>query len=190
MQPIAFASSNPDKFAIAQTVCGKFDIEVQQVFLDIDEIQGEDPELIVKHKAQAAYTEYGKPIVVSDDSWAISALKGFPGAYMKSMNYWLMADDWLRLMKGVSDRTIVLQQYLAYADGHQIVVFSNDIPGVLLESPKGKNDRSRNMEVITLDGDNGKSIAEVFETGGDAVVERYRNRNDVWHEFVKWYKEQ
>jgi hypothetical protein len=109
---------------------------------------------------------------------------------MKSMNYWFTADDWLRLMNGVSDRTIVLQQFLAYTDGHQTIVFNNDIPGVILDKPRGKNDRSPNMEVTTLDGDDGTSIAEVFAKGYEAVIDRYKNRDDVWHEFVKWHKQQ
>ncbi len=190
MTPIAFASSNAEKFAIAQVVCRDAGIEVEQIVIDIDEIQGENPELIVKDKAQRAFEQYGQPVVVSDDSWSIAALAGFPGAYMKSVNYWFKADDWLRLMDGITDRTIVLQQFLAYTDGHQTIVFSNDIPGVVLTSPKGKNDRSPNMEIIALDGDNGKSIAKVFAKGYEAVAERYKNRNDVWHEFVKWHKEQ
>jgi inosine/xanthosine triphosphate pyrophosphatase family protein len=63
MKSIAFASSNAEKLAIAQVVCRPAGIEVVQIAMDIDEIQGENPEIIVKDKAQRAYEQYGKPIV-------------------------------------------------------------------------------------------------------------------------------
>ena len=44
------------------------------------------------------------------------------------------------------------------------------------------------MTVTVLDSDNGKTIAEVFDQGEEAVVDRYKNRPDAWHGFVEWYK--
>ncbi len=190
MKPVAFATTNAEKLLIAQVICAEANVALQQVFLDIDEIQGEDPEVIVRDKAQRAYDQYQQPIVVSDDSWSIPALSGFPGAYMKSINYWFSGDDWLRLMKGVADRTVILHQYLAYTDGQQTVVFSNDISGKILNQTQGKNDKSPNMTVIALDSDDGKSLAEVFAAGGFAVKKRYLERNDAWHELVSWYIKQ
>lgn len=87
MKTIYFATGNPDKIKIAETVCEPINIKVQAVDLDIDEIQGEDPEMIVRDKAKKAYEKLGMPVVVSDDTWSIKALNGFPGAYMKSINY-------------------------------------------------------------------------------------------------------
>ena len=188
MKPIYFATSNKEKIQIAQTVCAEAGIAIQPVALDIDEIQGEDPELIVRDKAQRAYEQLGMPVVVSDDTWDIPSLKGFPGAYMKSINYWFTSDDFLRLMKGVKDRKIILHQYLAYTDGNVTEVFKNDIPGQIINEARGKNEKSPNMTVIVLDSDNGKTIAEVFEQGEDAVVARYKNRPDAWHGFVEWYE--
>ena len=67
--------------------------------------------------------------MVSDDTWDIPSLKGCPGAYMKSINYWFTPDDFLRLMKGVENREIILHQYIAYTDGSVTEVFKNDISG-------------------------------------------------------------
>lgn len=44
------------------------------------------------------------------------------------------------------------------------------------------------MTVTVLDSDNGKTIAEVFDQGEEAVEARYKNQPDAWHGFVKWYK--
>lgn len=187
MRTVYFATKNQEKMLIAQTVCSKFDINVEQAIIDIDEIQGEDPVIIVKDKAYRAYEVLSKPVVVSDDSWDIPALNGFPGPYMKSINHWFKPVDFLRLMSGIKDRSIILHQLLAYYDGSIMKVFRNDIHGKILEEPRGQNDRSPNMMVTVLDLDNGKTIAEVFEQGQKAVVERYLTRPDAWHAFVDWF---
>lgn len=188
MKSIYFATSNKEKIQIAQTVCAEVGLDIQPLALDIDEIQGEDPEVIVRDKAKRAYEQLGMPVVVSDDTWDIPSLKGFPGAYMKSINYWFTPDDFLRLMRGVDDRKIILHQYLAYTDGSVTEVFKNDIPGKIISEARGKSEKSPNMMITVLDSDNGKTIAEVFEQGEEAVVARYKNRPDAWHGFVKWYK--
>jgi non-canonical purine NTP pyrophosphatase (RdgB/HAM1 family) len=188
MHSVNFATTNKEKLLIAQTVCSKFEITVEQASADIDEIQGEDPVPIVKDKARRAYELLAKPIVVSDDSWDIPALSGFPGPYMKSINSWFNSDDFLRLMEGIEDRTIILHQMLAYYDGDTMKVFKNDIKGKVIDKPRGKNEKSPNMTVTELDNDNGKTIAEVFEQGEKAVAERYLTLPDAWHLFAVWYK--
>lgn len=173
---------------IAQTVCSQAGISVEQATVEIDEIQSENAKVILEDKVRRAYAKLSKPVVVSDDSWNIPALNGFPGPYMKSINHWFTPQDFLRLMDGVTERTIILHQYLAYYDGKTMQTFTNDIRGHIIHEARGKNDRSPSMAVIVLDNDNGKTIAEVFEQGRDAIVERYIARRDAWHDFADWYK--
>lgn len=188
MKTIYFATTNQDKILIAKTICKTVGLEVKPIKLEIDEIQGEDPELIVRHKALQAFNQLEMPVVVSDDSWCIPALNGFPGAYMKSINYWFKPEDFLSLMKGKKDRRISLIQFLAYTDGNTTEVFSNEIKGQIIDEVRGKNEKSPNTTVIVLDSDNGKTIAEALEQSEEAVVARYKNRPDVWHKFVMWHK--
>lgn len=189
MKPIAFASSNNVKFSSAQVICQPYGIELEQVIIDIDEIQGEDPELIIRAKAKAAYAAYGKPVVVSDDTWDIPALRGFPGAYMKSINYWFTPDDFIRLMKGVSDRSAILHQHLAYIDEYETVIFSTDLHGTVLDEVRGfYEEKSPWMSVVAMDADNGESLAEVWSSGKQSNPERYKKMPEAWHELAKWYK--
>ncbi len=187
MKTINFATTNKEKLQIAQIVCSEADISIVPITLEIDEIQGEDPEIIVRDKALRAYEKFGKPIVVSDDTWNFEALKGFPGAYMKSVNHWFTPQDFLRLMEGVENRNVTLHQYLAYTDGKMMKIFKNDLHGKIIHEVRGKDSKSPNATVIELDSDNGNTIAEVFEQGREAVVARYKNRPDVWHELAEWY---
>ncbi len=154
--------------------------------VDIDEIQGENAEEIVAHKARAAFEIAQKPVVVTDDSWAILALGGFPGAYMKSINHWFQPEDFLRLMHGIENRDVILHQYVAYHDGLETTVFGHDIPGKMLHEARGKNDTPA-TKLITLEGDNGRTIAEVDEAGQEYAFSQAST--SAWHAFAKWYKE-
>jgi XTP/dITP diphosphohydrolase len=183
------ATTNTLKFGIGKNVCAKYDIELTQAIVDIDEIQGEDPEKIVARKAQDAFKALQKPVVVSDDSWAISGLRGFPGAYMKSVNHWFTPEDFIRLTKDLADRRVFLQQYLAYHDGVETVIFKNDIPGKLLTEPRGIHGDPA-FKVVALDADNGLSIAEVYDAGKEHEPGRFARRKDAWHGFAEWYKGQ
>ncbi len=188
MKTIYFATSNQEKIQIARVVCSEANVDIKPVTLDVDEIQGEDSEVIVRDKAARAYQQLGMPVVVSDDTWEIPSLKGFPGAYMKSINYWFTPDDFLRLMDGVKDRRIILHQYLAYNDGNVTEVFKNDISGQIINEVRGKSKKSPNATVTVLDSDDGKTIAEVFEQAEEGLIARHKNRPDVWHKFVEWFK--
>lgn len=188
MPPIIFASGNPEKRAIAQHACDESDIKLECISLEIDEIQGEDAELIVRDKAKRAFEITGKPIVVSDDSWSIPALRGFPGPYMKSMNHWFTPEDFLKLMHGVSNRQVFLHQFLAYYDGSTFEVFTRDIPGVVTQTARGEGGKAPWMKVVELDIDKGKTLAEIFEQPEAALSKRYQERHDAWHDLIAWYK--
>lgn len=187
MDTLFFATSNTEKIQIAEAISTKFGVKIKPVALDIDEIQGEDPDLIIRDKAQRAYEQLGMPVVVSDDIWSIRALNGFPGAYMKSINYWFKPEDFIRLMSGVKDRRITLHQNLAYTDGNITEIFVNDITGVIVTEPRGQSDKVPCMAVIELDIDNGKTIAEVFDQGFGAVTDRYKKHPDAWTKLLDWF---
>lgn len=190
MPPIYFATTNPEKLKIAEIICTDHDIELKPVSVgDIPEIQGEDIAPIIEHKAKEAFRALGKPVVVSDDGWEFPALNGFPGAYMKSINYWFTSVDFLRLMDGITDRRANIHEHLAYFDGTNYAAFSNIIPGQILTEVRGSHTKAPCMNVVSLDIDNGLSITEVFESGIADSPERYKNRGSAWYDLLAWYKE-
>ncbi|HET9174149.1 MAG TPA: non-canonical purine NTP pyrophosphatase [Candidatus Saccharimonadales bacterium] len=188
MKQLYFATTNHQKIQIARTVCQGTDITIQPVSLDIDEIQGEDADTIIRDKVRRAHELLNEPVLVSDDTWNIHALKGFPGPYMKSINHWFTPEDFIRLLHGFTDRRVTLHQYLAYTDGHLTKVFCNNLEGHMLTEARGTSQTSPNMTVTALDFDNGKSIAEVFAQGPTALEARYAKREHVWTTFIRWYQ--
>jgi inosine/xanthosine triphosphate pyrophosphatase family protein len=187
MTKILIATGNDFKFGIGRANLQHFGIEAEQVVLEIDEIQGEDADLIIRAKAAAAYAAVGKPILVTDDSWNFSGLRGFPGPYMKSMNYWLTPDDFIRLTRNLDDWLVTLEQRIAYQDEHECVIFRKDLPGILLTEPRGEYGAPL-MKVVSIDGDNGLSISEMHDAGKTHDEKRIA-RGSAWSKFGEWHQQ-
>lgn len=182
MQQLLCATTNQHKFGQGVAAFRKYAVDLQQVVIDIDEIQGEDSEYIIRDKVKRAYEAVGQPVVVTDDSWSIPGLGGFPGAYMKSINHWFTPDDFIRLTRDLADRAIYIHQFVAYKSELQTVVFSHDIPGHLLTEARGQ-DGPPIMKVVSLTGENGASIAETYDQG----LKRNDPAADAWHQLASWY---
>jgi len=180
MKPILYATGNAIKFHLAQHVCKDFGIELEKTTLDIPEIQSEQGEPVARDKAEKAFAILGEPVVISDDSWMIPALKNFPGPYMKSMNDWFTSEDWLRLTSTLDDRRIILRQIVAYQDGGGQKLFYTDIEGVMLREARGKSPFAH-ATITSFDGQ--QSNAEYHERGENAA----QNRPTAWHDFGEWY---
>jgi len=181
---LIFSTGNSDKFHTAQRVLQPSGIELSQAKLDIDEIQSEGGDAIILDKSHKAFGLVGRPVVVSDDSWSIPGLNGFPGPYMKSINTWFKEEDFLNLTINLKDRQIFLTNRLAYNDGHKIKLFKNDRKGMLLKESRGKSSHLSH-QFIVMDGDNGLSQAEVYSRGLD---QNNRERALVWNMLAKWLK--
>ena len=186
---LIFVTGNAQKFAVAEKLCSQNGIKLMQHVADIDEIQGEDPELIACDKARKAYELVGKPVVVGDDSWSFHGLKGFPGAYMKSMNHWFTAKNFADLTRDLEDRSVTLSQFLVYMDANQTKLFRKDSSGILLKEPEGMS-LPASQQILAMDTDGGRSISSVFDAGEGDSPERLAKRPDAWNDLIAWHKGQ
>lgn len=183
MEELIFVTGNDLKFRTAQRICGPRNIKLIQQDIDTVEIQAESGEPIARHKAREAFDKLQKPVVITDDTWVIPELRGFPGPYMKSVNHWFTKEDWLRLTLPLKDREIILRQVAVYQDQHEQVMFSVDIKGILLKEIRGSGPYPH-MTITSLDG--GKSsMAETFESGGSDTA----SKHTAWHELAAWLQE-
>ncbi|HSX07300.1 MAG TPA: non-canonical purine NTP pyrophosphatase [Candidatus Saccharimonadales bacterium] len=181
MISVLFATGNADKLRSARLVCAEFGIEITQQLLDVAEIQAEDGEAVVRDKAAKAFALLKKPVIVSDDSWVIPALNGFPGPYMKSINEWFTPEDLFRLTKPLENREIILRQYAVFQDEHGQHLFALDIAGTMLRVPRTLSGKP-NETLVTFDGK--RSVAE-FHAEDKSPLE---GRQTVWHELAPWLK--
>jgi XTP/dITP diphosphohydrolase len=182
MTEILFATANERKIREATNTLEAYSITVKPTVVEINEIQHHDPAEITKAKARAAFALLQLPVVVSDSSWAIPALGGFPGGYMKDVNIWWSEQDWLNIMAPHTDKTIILQEHLAYCDGDKLVHFSHDYTGTFLDAPQGSRlSKNESFErVASLHA--GLSLAQEQE----AAINGEKKQLAHWQKFGKW----
>jgi hypothetical protein len=102
---------------------------------------------------------------------------------MKSVNQWLVALDWLSLMKPHKDRSVRLIQLLAYCDAKGITLFRSEMTGTFLADARGDYGAPF-QKVVTMSGDHGFSIAEVYDNGAQHDK---REVAGCWNKFLDWY---
>ncbi len=181
---LIFSTGNSDKFHTAHRVLEEAGITLTQEKLDIDEIQAEEGNAIILDKSAKAYSLLCQPVVVSDDSWSIPGLGGFPGPYMKSINAWFKAEDFEHLTRPLEDRRVFLTNRLAYNDGHQIKLFHNHREGILLKASRGHSSHLSH-QFIVMEGDNGLSQAEAYNQGVD---QNNLERAAIWRQLEGWLR--
>lgn len=136
LQPIAFATSNPDK---AAEVAGILDRPVTPLKIQIDEVQG-DLEEIAFHKLRAVISlAPDHPIIATEDvSLGYQDLGGFPGAYVK----WLLrasgGEGLARIGDGLSSRRATATCIVALWDGTAETLHRSDVDGEILAAPRGE----------------------------------------------------
>ncbi|MDZ7744610.1 MAG: non-canonical purine NTP pyrophosphatase [Candidatus Saccharibacteria bacterium] len=184
MKELVFATGNTDKFNAAKTVLNSHGFKLIQKPVEVDEIQGEDELIITRDKAEKIYRKLQHPVLVNDDSWAITALNGFPGAYMKSVIHWFKPEDFIRLMQGVKDRGVILTQVTVYQDKEVQKIFTKQIPGTILLKPTDYPGPSW-ANICTLTKDK-RSMAEVRNTTPDQLVKEH---DTVWNDVAIWLKQ-
>jgi len=183
MPDFTFVTSNDHKVMTAQAVCDAFGVTFSRKHLDLVEIQADNGEAIGRHKAEQAFDICHTPVVISDDSWIIPGLNGFPGPYMKYMNEWLTAEDFQRLTSQLENRRIILHQVVVYKDAQHEQLFTADLEGVLLEEVRGKHPLFAHFAITSLDG--GKhSLAEADTLSKPTVSEL----NSSYHKLCTWLK--
>ncbi len=177
---LTFVTTNPIKFQVAAESLPDYILE--QYEMDLQEIQSNDGQVIVLHKAEQAYAQLQKPVIVSDDTWDLPGLNGFPGPYMKDMNAWFTAEEFLNLTQSLKDRRVFLWQHVAYQDEHGQHYFVGSVEAVLLPEIRGSNDRFTHGTIISFDG--GKhSSAELMAQGKTSIEPGTKT---VWDDVQSW----
>jgi non-canonical purine NTP pyrophosphatase (RdgB/HAM1 family) len=181
---IAIATGNEYKAKYFKNALAEFDIPTEQLDLPVEEIQGEDHEKIAVHKAKQAFKLAGRPVVVDDKFWNITALHGFPGAYMHDVTRWFKAEDFLALMTDKKDRSVSITDTLVYYDGKKTKVFNRVRWGVIVDAPRGDHGMTI-TQVVELES-SGKTMSEQQGEG----IPTFNPKENVWNDFAKWYNMQ
>lgn len=178
---INYVTGNKTKIDYANQKLNKFGIEVVQVILDIGEIQSHDKLGVARHKAKQAFELTKQPLFVTDTFWEIPALNGFPGAFMKYVNEWFVAKDFLNLMTDKSDRRIFCHDSIVFIDEKGVKTFEDTNIGEFAEE-------------IYLDGEELNSVDNLVKFEGKYLKEHHKEKwgslkeNKNWNEFAEFLK--
>jgi XTP/dITP diphosphohydrolase len=176
-----YITGNQNKIDVAKQFLDPLGLSFEPHPLELIEIQSHSIEEIAIYKAKQAFEKLNQPLFVNDHGWAITALNGFPGAYMKYMNEWLTGEDFLHLMSGKENREAILTEVVCYIDSGSLKTFTALHKGIVLHEKKGSGPPG--MTTISLSKDN-MSIAEKMQKNPSAIEEY-----SLWKEFAEWYKE-
>ena len=178
---LAVVTSNPHK---AREVASFFDgeLEVEHVKLECPEFRSSDVGAIARGKAQFAWEQLRRPLIVDDTAFTVKALGGFPGPYAAYVLDTIGYRGILRLLDGVEDREAFFETAIACADGDGIRIFRGRIEGVITRSPRGRE---------------GFGYDPVFEVGGKTLAEiplaeksRISHRARALSAFAEWWRKE
>lgn len=180
-QSLLYITSNKNKITTANRHLKPFGISVKGLKVDgIIEPQLEDIVEISKIKAKQSYEKVQKPLIVSDGSWIIPALNGFPGPYMAFVNKCFTSHDLLNLMKDKDNKEIILRECVTYIDKKQTKSFISDTKGFFVEKESGN--ATPLDQVISFRTD-GKTTAQCENEGVMRIPQ-----SDLWNKVGKWLK--
>ena len=148
-------TSNAHKAAEVAAYFGGM-IDVDHITLEMPEHRSDDVAAIAGGKAEYAYRQLKRPLIVDDTAFCIDALHGFPGPYAAYVQDSIGNAGILKLMDGVVDRGARFITGIAYADEQGIRIFTGTIEGSIATGPRGEA---------------GFGYDPIFETGGVTLAE-------------------
>jgi len=130
---IIFATTNIGKASALTRAMATYGVDVEQVGVDLVEPQADSVVEVAQNKAIQAVKLLGKPVVVEDSGFAIDALNGFPGAYIKYALATIGAEGLLRLAAPFPSAACHFVSAMCYAapDGSQQTFVDNSATGRL-----------------------------------------------------------
>ena len=131
MEIVYFASSNSNKFGEIEPILSHYGIISHFVKLSLQEIQSDSLYRITKAKSTNAFEYLQKPVIIEDDGFYISSLKGFPGQYSSFVFKTLGNQGLLKLMENKRDRKAYFLSVIIYNDGHTLKMFTGKTQGIL-----------------------------------------------------------
>ena len=135
MDTLTFITANTEK---AVQLRRHLDFPVAHKKLDIYEIQSLDLEEIARHKAQEAYKQVEKPVLVEDTSLIFNALNLLPGPLIKWFLTSLNNEGLCTLLDSYKDRSAVAEVCFALYDGSEVRIFKGEAKGTISKVPKGE----------------------------------------------------
>ena len=134
MYPRFFATKNKNKVREVGAILGD---AVEQVSIELLEPQGVQVEEIVRVKAEDAFRQIGKPILVEDTGLEIAVWNGLPGALIKWFLDAVGNEGILKMLADEINRTVTAKTAVGFFDGEKSHVFVGEVLGTISKTVRG-----------------------------------------------------
>lgn len=175
---LIYVTGNGLKFEVARRALQGSGIRLERKSLHVPEIQSDRVEEIAEWSAVWASRQLDQPVAVMDTGYYIEALNGFPGPFIKFVNEWLSADDYLNLMREKENRRrVTIRDCLAYCHpGGEPAIFCQTHRGELATKP-GRRGGTPMDQIFIPEG----YWIPVSEIPPDEIL-AYWSRAAIWQE--------
>lgn len=137
MSKIYFVSSNVHKYEEIRQILDKYGIQLKFRSTNLPELQSDSLDYIALEKAQFAFKNIAKPVLIEDDGLFISTLSGFPGPYSSYVFNTIGNAGILRLISNYKDRSATFISILVYINGDVTKRFIGKTKGKISLKAKG-----------------------------------------------------
>lgn len=138
--------------------------------VDLPEVQGLDLRDILREKAEAAWQEIRRPLVVEDAGLELPALNGFPGPLVKWMLEAVGAEGIAKTAHALGDPRAVARCGLLYRDAERTVLAEGMTTGTLVLP--GRGEHGFGWDPVFLPDGETRTFAELTGKEKDAVSHR------------------
>jgi len=136
LEGLTFVTGNANKVREAEQILG---VEIRQMKLaGAHEIQTNDLDELVRHKAEQAFREVGGPVLVEDSGLVFTAWNGLPGALVKWFECTVGLSGMLKMLQGFDDRSAIAHCSVALHDGERLVLGHGEVTGRVAETLRGE----------------------------------------------------
>lgn len=184
-QQIYFVTTNASKFKEISSCLAELDpsIVLEQVVLDLPEIQSYDRQEIAAAKAQDAWAQLQKPLIVDDAGMYLEKYPLFPGPLIKCVRPMIGMEGVLTLAG--DNRNASLINCLVYIDSpDQHFVFEGVVKGRLMDLPHHDPDKKlQGTDIFVPEGYN-LPFAHVKDL---PEFKRVHYRYQAVKQFVDWF---
>jgi XTP/dITP diphosphohydrolase len=181
IKQVYFVSSNSNKYREIEPILSQHGIISRYVKISLKEIQSESIYQIAKAKSTSAFEYLQKAVIIEDDGFYISSLKGFPAQYSSFVYKTLGNQGLLKLMENETDRRAYFLSVIVYNDGLILKTFTGKIEGTLSRSA---TNGGWGFDPIFVPKHTSKTYGELSQLNRKFV---FSHRYKSIEKFSKWY---
>ena len=133
MTDFVFVTGNQKK---ADYLARWLDHPVEHQKVDLDELQSLDLREVITHKAQEAYRQLGRTVLVEDVSLVINAFGGLPGTFIKYFLEEMGPKGIVKMLHSFDDRSVSAKIAYGLYDGNELHIFEGQTDGMIAPEPR------------------------------------------------------